>query len=78
MEIWLINRVPYNLILMHAAVSEKPELTDDGQMTDGRPHYASSSAELKPPWPVTQAFYMVNPYTKSIKGDIKERNKRHL
>ncbi len=34
LEIWRIGSYPQNLVWIHAAVSEKPEFTDDGRTTD--------------------------------------------
>ncbi len=36
LEIWWRGSYPQNLAWIHAAVSEKPEFTDDGRIDDGR------------------------------------------
>ncbi len=46
LEIWLRGSYPQNLAWIHAAVSEKPEFTEDGWTTNnGRLRHDSSSAD---------------------------------
>ncbi len=43
MEIWWIGSCPQNLVWIHAAVSKKPDFTDDGRLR----HDSSSANKVK-------------------------------